>query len=196
MTHVKEQQLIEQCLTGNADAFQELAQRYQSLVYNLAYRFTGDTGVAQDILQETLTSAYRELPRFRPGNFRAWLLRIAINASKDYLRSATYRKQTSLDYLVDNANLQWRDGGETPEEYSLRLEVSRAIQQAMLQLSEEQRSALILVDIQGLDYQEAADVLKVPPGTLKSRLSRARTAMRQHLAQHAELFPQQFRLNK
>ena len=194
MNHSDEQTLINKCKQGDEAAFQELVERYQVLVYNLVCRLTGEAAVAQDILQETLTTAYKKIPRFKPGNFRAWLLRIAVNGSKDYLRSAAHRRQVSLEYLVDGVNHQLQDTGESPEEYSLRQEMSRVIQKALLQLPEEQRSALVLVDMQGLDYQEAANVLKVPAGTLKSRLSRARAAMRQNLAPHMELFPQQFRL--
>ncbi|MSP78517.1 MAG: sigma-70 family RNA polymerase sigma factor [Dehalococcoidia bacterium] len=191
-----EETLIQQCKQGSHDAFQELTQRYQGLVYNLAYRMTGDTGVAQDIMQDSLTAAYREMGRFRPGNFRAWLLRIAVNASKDHLRSATNRRQTSLDQLAAGDTHQWQDNAESPEDFSLRQEVNRALQKAMMQLPEEQRTALVLIDIQGLEYQEAATVLKIPAGTLKSRLSRARIAMRRLLSPQAELFPHQFRLNK
>lgn len=193
MNERDEEALILQSQQGNTTAFEQLARRYEGPLYNLAYRMTGDASVAQDILQETLTSAYRQIKRFQPGNFRAWLFRIAANASKDFLRSADHRRQVSLEHLSEAGFQQWTDPGESPEQYTLRQEVSRVIQQAMLHLPPDQRALLILIDLQGLDYQAAAEALRVPIGTVKSRLSRARATMRQHLSAHAELLPSQFR---
>ncbi|MSQ14044.1 MAG: sigma-70 family RNA polymerase sigma factor [Dehalococcoidia bacterium] len=188
--------LIRLCQRGDHAAFEQLAHRYEGQVYNLAYRMTGSASVAQDILQDTLTSAFRRIGRFRAGNFRAWILRIAANASKDFLRSADHRRHVSLEHLTETTPIQWPDHEESPEDYSLRLELANVLQQAILHLPLEQRLVLVLIDVQGLDYQAAAESLKAPVGTVKSRLSRARAAMKVHLASHTELLPEQFRLNK
>lgn len=196
MKHSDVEELILRCQQGDQTAFELLARQYEVPIYNLAYRMTGNTQVAQDILQDTFTSAYRQIRRFKSGNFRAWLFRIAVNASKDFLRSADHRRQVSLEGLSENSLAQWPDATESPEDYSLRRELAGVLQQAILRLPAEQRAVIILVDVQGLDYQAAAEALNTPPGTVKSRLSRARAALRHYLAPHAELFPREFRLNR
>lgn len=190
------EELVRRSQQGDQAAFELLARQYEVPVYNLAYRMTGDSQVAQDILQDTLTAAYRQIHRFKSGNFRAWVFRIAVNASKDFLRSADHRRQVSLESLAENSLTQWQDASESPEDYSLRRELAGILQQAILRLPTEQRAVIILIDVQGLDYQAAAQVLNAPAGTVKSRLSRARAALRLYLAPHAELFPSEFRLNR
>lgn len=188
-----EQALLQASKGGDAGAFNRLVEHYQTSIYNVALRMVGDAAVAEDITQETFVSAFRALHTFSAGNFRAWLFRIATNACRDHLRSAQVRRNTSLDALADAPNFNFTSEEELPEEYAIRRELSSFIQQSLGTLPRDQRMALILVDIQACSYEEAAQILKTPIGTVKSRLSRAREAMRAALSAQRELLPAQIR---
>ena len=156
----------------------------------------GDRAQAEDVAQETFVSAYRGLGRFRGGNLRAWLLRIAANASRDVLRRRQRRPENSLDESMDNPSFQPVSEGESPDEYAARRELNTELQRAILSLSENHRVVLVLIDIQGLSYEEAAAVIGASVGTVKSRLSRARARVRDSLMQRTELLPDSLRLNR
>ncbi len=188
-----EQTLLQASKKGDAGAFNRLVEHYQTSIYNVALRMVGESATAEDITQETFVSAYRALHTFSAGNFRAWLFRIATNACRDHLRSAQVRRNTSLDALVENPSFSVQSEMETPEEYTVRRELSSFIQKSLSTLPTDQRMVLILVDIQAFSYEEAARVLKTPVGTVKSRLSRAREAMRAELSTQRELLPAQIR---
>ncbi len=188
-----EQTLLQASKTGDAGAFNRLVEHYQTSIYNVALRMVGDSAVAEDITQETFVSAFKALHTFSAGNFRAWLFRIATNACRDHLRSAQVRRNVSLDGLVESPTFNVASEGESPEEYVVRRELSGFIQQSLLTLPEDQRMVLVLVDIQAFSYDEAAQALKTPVGTVKSRLSRAREAMRAALSAQRELLPAQIR---
>ena len=188
-----EQTLLLASKQGDAGAFNRLVEHYQTSIYNAALRMVGDPAIAEDITQDTFVSAFRALHTFAAGNFRAWLFRIATNACRDHLRSAQVRRNTSLDALVESPAFGLTSEQETPEEFAVRRELSGFIQQALMTLPPDQRMVLILVDIQAFSYEEAARVLKKPVGTVKSRLSRAREAMRAALSTQRELLPAQIR---
>ena len=192
-SHTDEQALIEAAKQGNLGSFNELVTRYQRQVYNVVLRMLSIPAAAEDITQEAFISAYRNLHTFHSGNFGAWLLRIASNASLDHLRSAQVRRNTSLESLLDGQTFAPQDGEETPEDYTIRRELGSEIQKGLSLLSTEQRLVIVLVDIQGYPYEEAADIMRIPVGTLKSRLSRARLAMRDYLVMQTELLPREFR---
>ena len=168
-------------------------ERYQSYVLNLSARILGNRTLAEDVAQETFVSAYRAIGRFRGGSLRAWLLRIAQNGSRDVLRSSRRRPEDSLDEALINPSFQVASREESPEQGTLRRELAAEIQRAILTLPEEQRATLVLVDVQGLSYEEAAEATGVSLGTVKSRLSRGRARARDYLAQHGELLPDEFR---
>lgn len=188
-----EQTLLQASKTGDAGAFNRLVEHYQTSIYNVALRMVGDSAVAEDITQETFVSAYRALHTFSSGNFRAWLFRIATNACRDHLRSAQVRRNVSLDGLVESPTFNVASEDESPEDYVVRRELSGFIQESLQTLPEDQRMVLVLVDIQAFSYDEAAQALKTPVGTVKSRLSRAREAMRAALSTQRELLPAQIR---
>jgi len=188
-----EQMLLQASKQGDAEAYNSLVLQYQTSIYNVALRMVGESAVAEDITQETFVSAYRALHTFSAGNFRAWLFRIATNACRDHLRSAHVRRNTSLDALVETPTFKVSSDDESPEDYAVRRELSSFIQDSLKQLPEDQRVVLVLVDIQAFSYEEAAQILKTPVGTVKSRLSRAREAMRAALSTQRELLPSQFR---
>lgn len=191
--------LIRSAQKGDLDSFNRLVLAYQELVYNQAYRVMGEYSAAEDATQEAFISAYRNLRSYRGGSFRAWLLRIVTNACYDELRRRKRRPSTPLEPLdADNEVIEspyWMvDTGASPEEVSEQVELNQAIQHCLQGLPEDFRLAVILVDMQGFDYQEAAEAMGKPVGTVKSRLSRARMRLRECLQGYWELLPAKFRL--
>ena len=178
---------------GDLSAFNMIVDRYQSHVYNLAARILGDRTAAEDIAQETFISAYRAMGRFRGGSLRSWLLRISSNLCYDYLRASRRRPEQSLDQSMLNPSFSVPSGEDSPEQMALRGELRDHIQRAILSLPEDQRAILVMVDVQGLSYAEAAEAAGISIGTIKSRMSRARSRVRDSLMEHRELLPAQFR---
>ncbi|MFQ5813878.1 MAG: RNA polymerase sigma factor [Anaerolineae bacterium] len=192
-----EKALIDAARQGDAGSFNQLVLSYQSMVYNLAYRILGDRHAASDATQEAFISAFKAIGKFRGGSFKAWLLSIVTNACYDQLRRKQRRPTASLDALLvlDPAPVQsLTDFEESPEEYTMRQELSKVIQIGIGNLPPEQRATLVLSDVQGFSYQEIAEVTGVSLGTVKSRLSRARGKMRDFLLEQRELLPSRYRL--
>jgi len=190
-----ESELIRRSQHGDLDAFNQLVLSYQGHVYNLALRLLSHEATAADAAQEAFISAYQSIGGFRGGNFRSWLLRITANACKDLLRSARVRPAVSLESLELDPSVTPRSKADPPEEAALREELAAEIQRGLDSLSQEQRLAAVLVDVQGFSYEEAAQVMGTSVGTVKSRLSRARGGLRDYLRAHSELLPAQFRLD-
>jgi RNA polymerase sigma factor (sigma-70 family) len=191
--------LIQDARKGDLDAFNRLVLSYQDIVYNQAYRVLGDRLAADDATQEAFISAFKNLRSFRGGSFRAWLLRIVTNACYDELRRRKRRPTTSLEPLDNSGDEiespRWiADPGELPEESVVRGELNQAIQNCLGKLPDDFRVVVILVDIQGMGYLEAAEVIGKPLGTVKSRLARARNRMRECLQGFWELLPKSMRL--
>ena len=185
--------LAAQSKQGDLSAFNMIVDRYQSHVYNLAARILGDRTAAEDIAQETFISAYRAIGRFRGGSLRSWLLRISSNLCYDYLRASRRRPEQSLDQSMLNPSFSVPSGEDSPEQMALRGELRDHIQRAILSLPEDQRAILVMVDVQGLSYAEAGEAAGVSIGTIKSRMSRARSRVRNSLMEHRELLPARFR---
>jgi len=191
--------LIKDAQRGDLEAFNRLVLAYQDRVYNQAFRVLGDSQSADDAAQEAFISAYKNLRSFRGGSFRAWLLRIVTNACYDELRRRKRRPTIALE-PVDDAGEEiesphWiADPGELPEQNVERSELGQAIQACLDQLPEDFRVVVVLVDVQGLDYLEAAEAIGKPLGTVKSRLARARNQMRECLQGFWELLPDLMRL--
>jgi RNA polymerase sigma factor (sigma-70 family) len=191
--------LIQDAVSGDLDAFNRLVLAYQDMVYNQAYRMMGDVDAAEDATQEAFISAFRNIRSYRGGSFRGWLLRIVTNACYDELRRRQRRPAVPLEPLTsDDEEIEspsWiADTGELPEESALRSELGIAIQNCLDELPDEFRAMVVLVDVQGLNYQEAAEIIGKPVGTVKSRLSRARVRMRDCLQKVWELLPPAYRL--
>ncbi len=189
--------LIAAARDGDVTAFNRLVVQYQGLVYNLAYRLIADPDAAADATQEAFISAYRALRSFRGGSFKSWLLRIVTNACYDELRRRKRRPASSLDELegldetVDTPALTAPTEG--PEARAIRRELHALIQDGLLTLPEDQRTVLVLCDVQGLSYEEVTEVMRCNLGTVKSRLSRARAKLREYLQAHGELLPAAYR---
>lgn len=189
--------LIEQSQQGQLDAFNDLVLRYQDLVYSISYRIMGESESAADVTQDTFIKAYQRLDSFRGGNFKAWLSRIATNGCYDELRKVKRRPQTYLEDLKpedsdDEAPIP--SAADTPEEVALQADLQRAIQHCISNLKDDQRIVLVMSDVQEMSYQEIADSTDVQIGTVKSRLSRARLAVRNCLQGFSELLPDEYRL--
>ncbi|WP_423225936.1 RNA polymerase sigma factor [Candidatus Amarolinea aalborgensis] len=193
---MNEQALIAAAARGELRAFNQLIQQYQALAYHVAYRMLDDTDAAADAVQEAAIKAFRGLKTYRGGSFKAWFLRIVTNNCYDWLRARGRHGVSSLDDLAEDPDYAEAlvHPGEGPEAHALREELSDFITRSVNALPTDQRLTLILADIEGIPYQEVADICNVPLGTVKSRLSRARLRLRDLLMQRAELLPQRYRL--
>ena len=187
----EDQILVSAALAGDNDSFNQLVERYQNRAYGLCFRMLGDADAAADVAQDAFISAYRHLPSLR-GEFRPWLMRIVANACRDVLRSNKRHPSVSLDTNPrdedESPALQIADTSPNPEEHLMRTELHRTISVALLQIPLDQRTVVILSDIEGLSYDEIAVVTGANIGTVKSRLNRARTRLREIFVA-AELFP-------
>lgn len=195
---LNEEQLIQYAKQGDLDAFNRLVLAYQDLAYSVAYRLMGDMPSAEDITQDAFIAAYRKLHTFRGGSFKAWLLRIVTNGSYDELRRRKRRPTTDLEPVgpddeTYDSPVWLTDPGESPEQSALRAELGEAIQDCLNQLDHDFRIVVVLVDVQGMDYREAAASLEKPLGTVKSRLARARSRLQDCLRGFGELIPSLFR---
>jgi RNA polymerase sigma-70 factor (ECF subfamily) len=192
----EERRLVAAAQRGDVESFNALVRLYEGRVYNLCYRMLGDADSAADAAQDAFLSAFRNLRSFRGGSFRSWILRIATNACYDVLRARKRRPSVSLDAEADDESdsspLQIADDTETPADFALRRELAVAIQRGLAALPEEQRVILILSDIEGLAYEEIAEVTNTNLGTVKSRLSRGRARLRDIL-KAGELLPARYR---
>jgi RNA polymerase sigma-70 factor (ECF subfamily) len=188
--------LIASAQGGDVRAFNQLVLLYQSMAYNLAYRILSDSDAAADATQDAFVSAFKAMRKFRGGSFKAWILRIVTNACYDQLRVKQRRPTDSLDDLpVEQDHVaHLRDSAEQPDEYLERQQLGQVIQAGILSLPPDQRVIVVLSDVQGLSYQEIAEVVDLSLGTVKSRLSRARAKLRDYLLDQGELLPARYRL--
>ena len=195
-----EMALIKYAQDGDLDAFNRLVLFYQDQAFNLAYRMLDDEDSAEDATQNAFIAAYRSLDSYRGGSFRAWVLRIVTNTCYDELRRRKRRPTTPLEPETSEEeemeSPRWlADDGPSPEESAERAEMERAIQHCLEGLPEEFRAVAILVDVQGMDYEEVSQTIGKPLGTIKSRLARARARLRHCLQGFGELLPAAFRLD-
>ncbi|HHY36304.1 MAG TPA: sigma-70 family RNA polymerase sigma factor [Firmicutes bacterium] len=186
-------ELVRRCRQGQQAAFAELVERYEKKVYNLAYRMLGDGEEARDLAQEAFLKAYYALPDFRgESTFSTWLYRITTNLCLDVLR----RRKNNIAFSLDEP-LQTEKGalarqlpaeGEGPEGIVERQELRQLIQRLIDTLPPEQRLVLVMREFQDLTYEEIAAALQCSLGTVKSRLSRARRALKEKLLASGEPF--------
>jgi RNA polymerase sigma factor (sigma-70 family) len=188
--------LIASAQKGDLRAFNQLVVLYQSMAYNVAYRVLSDPDAAADATQDAFFSAFKAMKKFRGGSFKAWLLRIVTNACYDQLRVKKRRPTSSLDDLPVEAEHSHflRDESEAPDELLERRELGHLLHHGISALPLEQRAVLVLSDVQGLSYQEVAEVMDLSLGTVKSRLSRGRARLRDFLLESGELLPARYRL--
>jgi RNA polymerase sigma-70 factor (ECF subfamily) len=194
--HDDEAGLLERSKRGELEAFNTLVDRYQAGVYNLCLRMLGSTQSAEDATQDAFIAAFRAINSFHGQGFRAWLFRIASNACYDEMRRRRSRPAVSLDEPRGEGE-QTIDppvGGPSPEERAEQQELGRLLQDALSRIHPDQRIAIILSDMQGFDYSEIAAALGISLGTVKSRIFRGRSHLRQVLLESGgELLPSRFR---
>ncbi|HSM37897.1 MAG TPA: sigma-70 family RNA polymerase sigma factor [Candidatus Limnocylindrales bacterium] len=184
----EEEAVVGRAMEGDRLAFTQLMEHYQSACYGLAWRLLGDADQAADATQDAFVHAYDAIARFRGGIFRSWILRITANASYDILRRAQRRPTTTLpDPEEGHAELPDADA-PNPVAETARGELYRHLDLALRQLPEDQRTAVVLCDVYGMDYNEVAEATDSALGTVKSRIHRGRLRLRELLADHRELF--------
>jgi len=181
-----EERRLQRARAGDLDAFNELVVSYQVQVFNLCLRQLGQRQAAEDAAQEAFLSAWRNLKSLR-GAFRPWLLRIAANACTDEQRRRGRRPSNSLDAALEAGVPEPLDDDPSPETSALQSELQHEVSTALQTLPEDQRLAVILCDMQGLDYSEIAEVMKTSLGTVKSRIARGRARLRDALLKDGEL---------
>jgi len=178
--------LVERCLSGDASAWEQIVREYNRRIYNICYRFAGSTDDAEDLTQEVFIRMYKTLGSYdtAKGAFVTWVTTITRNLLVDHFRRSKMERMTdSLDATPpgneDALTLgeQLPDQGPPPEAQIQKVEARQAVHQALQKLSPELREAVILRDLQDMDYRDIAAVLKVPEGTVKSRINRGRTEL-------------------
>src|SRR5215211_7955210 len=201
LSAMNEEALIQDAQTGSLDAFNALVLHYQDSVFNTALRILGDEDLAADSTQEAFISAFKSISSFRGGSFKAWLMRTVTNACYDELRRQKRRPTTPLEPDTEDGeemdSPRWlADPNMTPDQIAEADELEHALQHCLNDLPLEFKSVVVMADIQGMDYSEVAIAVRVPLGTIKSRLARARLRLRECLQGFSELLPTSFRLEE
>jgi len=192
--------LIQAAQHGDLEAFNHLVLRYQNLLFGIALRLLNDEDVAADAVQEALISAFRRFHTFRGDSLRSWLARVVVNACYDEMRRKRRQHSMPLEqYNAEGEEIEtsyWLvDQTADPELQFESSELESAIQSSLHKLPEIYRLMLVLVDIEGLSYEEAAAAAQIPVGTVKSRLARARLQMQRSLQAAGELLPASYRVD-
>jgi len=194
-----ESTLIQAAQRGDLDSFNLLVLRYQNLLFGIALRLLNDEDVAADAVQEALISAFRRFHTFRGDSLRSWLARVVVNACYDEMRRKRRQHSVPLEqYNSEGDEIEtsyWLvDQTADPELQFESSELESAIQNSLRKLPEIYRLMLVLVDVEGLSYEEAALAARIPVGTVKSRLARARLQMQKSLQGAGELLPASYRV--
>ena len=181
-----DQQLVERAQRGDKHAFELLVSKYQRKLARLLSRFIRDSAEVEDVTQEAFIKAYRALPTFRGDSaFYTWLYRIGINTAKNYLVAMGRRAPTTTE--IDSEEAEDYEGGDqlrdlnTPESELMSRQVGEAVNQSLAELPDELRTAITLREIEGLSYEDIANSMNCPIGTVRSRIFRAREAIATNL---------------
>ena len=197
---MNESTIIKSAQNGDLDAFNQLVLKYQDMMYRIALRILNDEPAADDATQNAMIQAFRNVKSFRGGSFRSWLARVTVNASYDELRRWRRQPSMSLEQVNNDGeeieSLPWMmDLSAGPEESYDAVEMRDAIQRCVKSLIPDYRLVVILVDVEGMSYEEAARVAQIPVGTVKSRLARARMQLRKALQSQQNLLPAAYRMS-
>ena len=181
-----EEALLQAASQADLEAFNQLVLKYQNTAYSHAYALLGDSDAAEDAAQDGFIKAFQALSAFRGGSFRGWLLKIVTNSAYDQLRRSRRHPSQPLipedEYGEEIESVAWLvDPAASVEEVVENNELSRGIYKILDELPEAFRTVITLIDINELDYSEAAEALEVPIGTVKSRLARGRLQMQEKL---------------
>jgi RNA polymerase sigma-70 factor, ECF subfamily len=180
--------VIARAADGDRLAFTQLMEHYQSACYGLAWRLLGNSDRAADATQDAFMHAYTALRSYRGGVFRSWLLRITANATYDILRRQQRRPASPLPDPEEGAPELPDASAIDPDAEATRSELYRHLERALRKLPPDQRAAVVLCDVYGMDYNEVAAMTHSALGTVKSRIHRGRLRLRELLAEHRELF--------
>ena len=178
--------LMDRAVKGDLDAFNQLVLSHQNMAYNPAHALLGDPALAEDVTQDSFIKAFQGIQSFRGGSFRGWLLKIVTNSAYDVLRRAQRHPTQALFPENENGeeieSTKWLVDPNTSVQSTVEQnELSKDIYKAIDDLPDVYRSVLTLIDLHEFDYVEAAQALKIPIGTVKSRLARARLQMKKKL---------------
>ncbi len=168
--------LVRRCRAGDGPAWEEIVSAYSRRIFNLAYRFTSNVSAAEDLTQEVFVRIYKSLSKFdsKQGNLSNWLMRLARNLIIDDYRKRQRNPQNSMADTVDNHTFHLRAVGTSAQKEVERRELAGQVQEGIDKLPPDLRTCVILRDIEEMTYKEIVDVLKIPEGTVKSRINRGR----------------------
>lgn len=185
-----DEKLVKKALKGDITAFDELVTRYQKKVMNTAYGMVSDYHDACDAVQEVFLRVYKNLSSFKgESQFSTWIYRITANVCNDILRKRKKHTVISLDKDDENSpHSDIPDDGATPHEAAEQSEVQSAVRKAVADLPDDYRTVLTLYEFENLSYEQIAEILKCPLGTVKSRINRAKKTLRKKLEEKRELF--------
>ena len=192
---LEDHRLISSLQAGDESAYEQLIERFQSAVYNLAYRLLNDQADASDVAQEVFLKIFRNVGSFRgDSSLRTWVYRIAVNESHNRRRwlFRHRRGETAIEETFEDSETRTRplmDSGETPFDFTMNREARVLLEEALATVNPVFRTALVLREIEDMSYEEIADILQVSIGTVKSRIVRGREALRRNLASRLDAGP-------
>jgi RNA polymerase sigma-70 factor (ECF subfamily) len=192
LAELSDEDVMERCALGSEAAFRALVQRYRTRIMNLVCRFISDRDRAEEISQEVFLRVYRNRERYRKsGKFSTWIFTIAVNLTKNEIRSRVRHKGTfSLDAMEEDSGgqgLPFPDSRPLPDADLGAREIQERVAEALRKLPPRYREAVVLRDIEGLSYEEVGEILRIPGGTVRSRINRARLMLKDRLKPHVSL---------
>lgn len=192
-----EKNLLTKAKNNDIDAFEKLIEAYQKKVFNIAFRILGNYDDANDAAQEVFIRVYRSLNSFKEqSTFSTWIYRITTNVCLDELRKRKNNKLVYIDEEIKNEDGEMKRQIESdepsPDIIAEKNELKRQINEAINDLTDEHKLVIVLRDIQGFSYSEIADITKIPEGTVKSRINRARQSLREIIVNKKELLNEEF----
>ena len=192
LADLRDEDVMERCALGSEAAFRALVQRYRTRLMNLVCRFINDRDRAEEISQEVFLRVYRNRERYRKsGKFSTWIFTIAVNLTKNEIRSRVRHKGTfSLDAVDEEGSgqgMSFPDLGPGPDENLNAAEIRSRVAEALEKIPPRYREAVILRDVEGLSYEEVGEILRIPGGTVRSRINRARLMLKERLKPHLNL---------
>jgi len=192
LAELSDEDVMERCALGSEVAFRALVQRYRSRLMNLVSRFINDRDRAEEISQEVFLRVYRNRERYRKsGKFSTWIFTIAVNLTKNEIRSRVRHRGTfSLDAIDEETGgqgISFPDPKALPDEDLTAAEIRSRVAEALEKIPARYREAVILRDVEGLSYEEVGEILRIPGGTVRSRINRARLMLKERLKPHLNL---------
>jgi RNA polymerase sigma-70 factor (ECF subfamily) len=191
----EEQLLVDRCRQGDRESFAQLMRLHERQIFNFTYRMLGDEEEAEDLTQDIFVAAFKGIRKFRgEAKFSTWLYRIALNQTRnrikylsrrDFFAKQNRRAQHKEESPWENPEFL-ADSAPTPEQWTLTKSMAAQVQECLDQIPPQARQILVLRDVQGFSYEELSEMLSLNPGTVKSRLHRARSALQQRLADKLE----------